>query len=296
MTDKETKCGFVAVMGLPNAGKSTLVNALVGSKVSIVTHKSQTTRQRILGIITQDNAQIILIDTPGVFKPRKSMERAMVKAAWGAIPDADIVIHLLDVSTKDPLSRNKMIIEKLPENKPCFLVLNKIDKIKKDDLLKLTLSMNENFDYTATFMISALKKSGLQDVLKSAVDYLPQGPWMFDEDQTTDMPMRLMAAEIVREKIFQQLHEELPYSIAVETESWDQHENGSVTISQIIYIERDGQKGIVLGKGGARIKRIGKEARKDLEEMFDMRIHLNIFVKVHSGAITQIVESSEYGF
>lgn len=296
MSNDAQKCGLAAIIGLPNAGKSTLVNALVGSKVSIVTHKVQTTRQRVLGIVTEESSQIILVDTPGVFRPKKTMEKAMVKAAWDAIPDADVVVHLVDVSAKDVLRDNKVIFERLPKNKPCMLALNKVDKIKKEELLALTASLNEAFDYQATFMISALKKSGLSELLQSISTELPEMPWMYEEDQITDMPMRLMAAEITREKIFEQLHEELPYSIAVETETWEQFDNGSVKIDQVVYVERDSQKGIVVGKGGSRVKKIGEEARKELEELFDMRIHLKIFVKVQTDAITQVIESSEYGF
>lgn len=293
--DNNTVCGLAAIIGLPNAGKSTLVNALVGSKVSIVTHKKQTTRQRILGIVTHNNAQVILMDTPGVFRPKKSMERAMVKSAWDALPDANIICHIVDVSTSDPVKSSRLIIDRLTENKPVFLVLNKVDKIKKEDLLALTVKLNEAYNYQETFMISALKQSGLERLLDIICTNLPRAPWMFEEDMITDMPMRLMAAEITREKIFEQLHNELPYSIAVETESWENFDNGSVKINQVVYVERDSQKGIVLGKGGSRIKKIGEAARVDLEDLFEMRIHLKLHVKVKDGAIEQIIQSNEYG-
>ena len=192
------RCGFAAIVGLPNAGKSTLVNALVGAKVSIVSSKVQTTRTRVMGILTKEQSQIILIDTPGVFSPKKTLEKAMVKAAWEALPDADMVIHLVDASARHALDDNKMIIERLPKNARCILALNKTDKVNKPDLLSLSASLNEAQNYAATFMISSLKEQGLEGLLKDIADHLPEGPWMFEEDQITDMPMRLMAAEITR--------------------------------------------------------------------------------------------------
>ncbi|MEM7680239.1 MAG: GTPase Era [Pseudomonadota bacterium] len=295
MSAQTTQCGFAAVIGLPNAGKSTLVNALVGSKVSIVTHKKQTTRQRVLGILTFDHTQMILIDTPGVFMPKKTLEKTMVKAAWDAIPDADVIMHIIDASNPESANANAFITKRLKEGKQAVLVLNKVDKVKKEKLLELTAKLNEGGAYEATYMISALKESGLKDLVKGVSAFLPEAPWMYEEDEITDMPMRLMAAEITREKIFEQLHKELPYSIAVETETWEPFDNGSVKISQIVYVERDSQKGIVLGKRGSQIKKIGEYARKELETLFDMRIHLKIFVKVKSGAIGQLMQSTEYG-
>lgn len=273
------KCGFAAIIGVPNAGKSTLTNALVGSKISIVSRKVQTTRTRVMGILTAEESQIILVDTPGVFKPKKTLEKAMVKAAWDAMPDADIVIHLVDASARKPIEDNELILERLPENRPCFLALNKVDQVDKPDLLALTQKLNERFDYKATFMISSLKKQGLDQMLNEISNHIPEGPWMFEEDQITDMPMRLMAAEITREKIFERLHQELPYETMVETEKWEEFDDGSIKISQIIYVQKESQKGIVVGKGGSRIKKIGEEARRDLEEIFGERIHLKLFVK-----------------
>jgi GTP-binding protein Era len=278
--EDEKQFGSVAVLGLPNAGKSTLVNALVGSKVSIVSPKVQTTRSRVLGIAMQGRAQVVLIDTPGVFAPKKPLERAMVKAAYDALDGADIVLHLVDASVKNPAEKNAEIIEKLPKDAFVMLVLNKVDQVKKEELLTLSVDLNGRFDYRATYMVSALKGSGTADVLKGLAQNLPAGEWAFDEDQLTDMPMRLMAAEITREKIFQQLHQELPQAVMVETETWEQFDDGSIKIGQAITVQREGQKAIVLGRGGSRIKQIGQAARLDLEEIFGLRIHLKLFVKV----------------
>lgn len=279
---QNTACGFVSVIGLPNAGKSTLINRLVGAKVSIVSPKTHTTRNRILGIALHENAQIILIDTPGIFDAGGSrpMEKAMVAAAFDALEESEFAIHLVDVSLKSPLEKNRALIEKLPENKPVLLVLNKTDKIKKEQLLTLAASFNDAFPYAATFMISALKGSGTDTLLSHLAANMKPGPWMFEEYQITDMPMRLMAAEITREKIFNQLHNELPYAAMVYTENWEHFDNGSIKISQVVFVERDSQKAIVLGKGGTRIKQIGQEAREELEKIFDARIHLKLFVKV----------------
>ncbi len=278
MTDQ--RCGFVTVLGLPNAGKSTLVNALVGSKVSIVSKKVQTTRCRILGIAMQDNAQIVLMDTPGIFAPKKTLEKAMVGAAWGTLDQADAVVHLVDATNNRALHHNEMITEKLPKDKPCYLALNKTDQVKKPDLLKLASDFNEKFNYTATFMISALKGQGLDVLLPALAKEMPNGEWMFDPEQSTDVPMRFMAAEITREKIFHQLHEELPYAVMVETEEWENYDNGDYRISQVIYVQRETQKAIVVGKGGTRIKELGTAARTEMEEIFGAKVHLKLFVKV----------------
>lgn len=278
MTD--TRCGFVSVLGLPNAGKSTLVNALVGSKVSIVSKKVQTTRCRVLGIAMQGDSQVVLMDTPGIFAPKKTLERAMVGAAWSTLDQADAVLHLVDATNKKALMMNEIIIEKLVKDKPCILVLNKTDDVNKPDLLDLAAKFNERFDYEATFMISALKDQGVDDVLSYLAKNMPEGEFIFDPEQSTDMPMRFMAAEITREKIFHQLHEELPYAALVETESWENFDNGDFKISQVIYIQKETQKAIVVGKGGSRIKEIGAAARADMEEVFGAKVHLNLFVKV----------------
>ncbi|MBX2835112.1 MAG: GTPase Era [Micavibrio sp.] len=276
----DTQFGFAAVIGLPNAGKSTLVNTLVGQKVSIVSSKVQTTRARVLGIVTHDAAQLVLIDTPGIFSAKKTMERAMVGAAVNALDDADMVMHIVDVSHKGALENNRPLIKRLPENKACFLVMNKIDKCDRETLLKIAGDFNEAYNYKATFMISALKGQGTKDLAKQVMSELPKEPWMFDGDDITDMPMRLLAAEITREKIFERLYRELPTSTYVETENWEEFDNGDVKISQQVIVERDSQKAIVLGKQGRQIKQIGQEARVELENMFERRVHLKLFVKV----------------
>lgn len=276
----DTSCGFVSVLGLPNAGKSTLVNTLAGQKVSIVSRKVQTTRCRVLGIVMQGPAQIVLIDTPGIFMPKKTLEKAMVAAAWESIKDADIALHLVDATRKNAAQENKIIAERLPGPEKSILVLNKTDKVNKPDLLALSQSMNEEFAYVATFMVSALKENGTDDLLHDLAGRMPDGPWMFPEDQVTDMPMRLLAAEITREKIFEQLHQELPYAIMVETEHWEEFDNGSVKIDQLIYVQKDSQKGIVLGKGGSQVKKIGAASRTALEDILGRRVHLKLFVKV----------------
>lgn len=276
----DTRCGFVAVLGLPNAGKSTLVNALAGQKVSIVSKKIQTTRNRVLGIVMRGQTQIILIDTPGIFAPRKTLEKAMVKTAWDALGEADIILHLVDASHRNCIQENQIITERLSRDGRSLLVLNKIDRVKKPALLELVQNLNTQFPYDATFMISALKNKGLDDVLKYLADQLPESPLLFDPDQVSDMPLRLMAAEITREKIFEQLHQELPYSIMVETEDWEDFKDGSIKISQVIYVQKDSQKSIVVGKGGSRIKQIGETSRRELEKLFERRVHLKLFAKV----------------
>lgn len=276
----QTKCGFVSVLGLPNAGKSTLVNALVGAKISIVSRKVQTTRTRVLGIVIHDKAQIVLIDTPGIFAPKKPLEKAMVHAAWNTLAEADLLLHIVDAAQKDAFENNRLIVDKLPRDKGCILVLNKTDKINKEALLKLAQDFTDQYSYAAVFMISALKKDGLQDVLAWLAQHLPESPYLFNEDDITDMPMRMLAAEITREKIYDRLHEELPYAIFIETENWEEFDNGSVKVDQIIYVQRDSQKGIVLGKGGRQIKELGEMARHDLEEILGRRVHLKLFVKV----------------
>lgn len=274
-----TRCGFVAVLGLPNAGKSTLVNALVGAKVSIVSSKVQTTRTRVLGIALVDEAQIILLDTPGIFAPKKTLEKAMVRAAWNTLEEGEIFLHIIDAGQKNAAEKNRLIIERLPKDKPCILVLNKVDTVAKPDLLELTTEMNALFPYDQTFMISALKQNGLEPLTKVLSEKLPQAPWVFPEDQITDMPMRLLAAEITREKIFEKLYHELPYAIFVETVHWENFDNGDVKIEQNIYVDRDSQKGIVLGKGGQQLKKIGQAARLELEHILETKVHLNIHVK-----------------
>lgn len=283
MSTPMQRCGFVSVIGLPNAGKSTLVNALVGAKVSIVSRKVQTTRMRVMGIAMHNHAQIILIDTPGIFQPKKTLEKAMVGAALSSVEDTEFVLHIVDVNLKNPLRSNQMILDMLRnqhENTNVLLVLNKIDQFQKEKLLTLAQEMCADFPYAGVFMISALKNKGVEDIADYLSEHLCVGEWLYPEDQISDLPMRLMAAEITREQVYNQLHQELPYSIYVETESWEEFDNGDVKISQIVYVQKQSQKGIVLGKGGVKLKSIGKAARTEMEEMMERRVHLNLFVRV----------------
>ncbi|PZP56145.1 MAG: GTPase Era [Micavibrio aeruginosavorus] len=281
MTDQQTRCGYVAILGAPNAGKSTLVNQMVGAKVSIVSRKVQTTRNRILGIFIEEQTQVVLMDTPGLFKPSTRLERAMVSAAWGSSEEADLTLYIVDASR--PFSnKDNEVLKKLKSLnlKQVWLVLNKGDAISPQAFLDLAAKLNAEYDFGQTFMISALKGNGVKDLIRNIGKNLPQGPWLFAEDQMTDLPMRLLAAEITREQIFNQLHEELPYSTTVQTEEWEQFENGDVRIRQIIHVERDSQKGIVVGKGGSKLKQIGTASRKELEEIIESKVHLNLFVRV----------------
>jgi GTP-binding protein Era len=281
-----TRCGFAAVIGAPNAGKSTLVNALVGSKVAIVTPKVQTTRMNARGVALRGEAQIVLVDTPGIFKPRRRLDRAMVAAAWAGAADADAVVLLVDAAdfAADPQGHgardSEAIVEGLKTaDRKAALALNKIDAMKHEELLPLVEKLNASV-FERVFMISALKGDGLNDLADWCASKMPEGPWLYPADQSADIPSRLLAAEITREKIYLRLHNELPYASAVETEKWEERKDGSVKIDQIIYVQRDSQKAIVLGKGGASIKTIGELARKEMEEVFARRVHLFLFVKV----------------
>ena len=277
-----TRCGFVDIVGAPNAGKSTLVNRLVGTKVSIVSPKVQTTRSRVLGIAMDDefSAQVIFIDTPGIFQPKKRIERAMVHAAWSGASDADLIVLVVDAE-RGLNEDARLIIEKLKETqRRAVLALNKIDLVKRDSLLALTAELDGFGIFDKVFMISAEKGDGTADLLRYFVSLVPEGPWHFPEDQVSDMPMRLLAAEITREQIFRQLHQELPYSAAVETDQWEERDDGSVRIDQTVFVQREGQKAIVLGKHGRQIKTIGEKARIELEEMLERRVHLFLHVKV----------------
>jgi len=287
--DLSTKCGFVALLGAPNVGKSTLLNRMVGSKVSIVSPKVQTTRSRVLGIGMFDQAQIIFIDTPGVFTPKKRLERAMVSAAWGGARDADHIVVLVDARRGIDADTNLILDRLVKENRQAAVAINKIDLVKRESLLILTAQLDEKALgderklFTNTFMISALNGDGVDVMRDFLVARTPKGPWLYPEDQTADMPLRLLAAEITREKVFLQLSQELPYAVAVETEAWTERDDGSVRIDQVVYVRRDSQKMIVLGKSGRRIKAIGSAARLDLESMFDRRVHLFLHVKVRDG-------------
>ena len=286
MTDADdtiTRAGFVAVIGAPNAGKSTLINTLVGAKVSIVSPKVQTTRTRVLGIAMQENSQIVFVDTPGIFRAseKRRLERAMVAAAWEGTADADHILLVVDASrgfTKDVGA----IVGKLAEapGRPVTLVLNKIDRLRPPALLDLSKKMNDVFPFVSTFMISALKSKGTQDLLKWLGKTVPESPYLFPEDHVTDMPMRLMAAEITREKLFLALRQELPYELTVETESWEDFDDGSVKIDQVVVVAREAHKKIILGEAGDMIGRVGQASRLELEEIMETRVHLKLFVKV----------------
>jgi GTPase len=275
-----TRSGFVALIGAPNAGKSTLVNRLVGTKVSIVTHKVQTTRSIIRGIATHENVQIVFLDTPGIFKPRRALDRAMVTTAWGGARDADIVVLLVDAERGVGDDTEKILEDLGNVRQPKVLVLNKVDRIRSDTLLKLSADVNAKADFAATFMISALNGSGCDDLLDYLAKALPEGPWYYPEDQVSDLPLRQLAAEITREKLYMRLHQELPYSSHVETEKWEERKDGSVRIEQVIYVEREGQKKIVLGHKGETIRAIGEASRKELAEILEQKVHLFLFVKV----------------
>ena len=280
MTEDTTRCGFVALVGAPNAGKSTLINRLVGAKVSIVTPKAQTTRARVLGIVMRGMSQLIFMDTPGIHSPRRGLERAMVESAWRGVADTDHIALLIDASSiRKP--EVYAIIKQLDElGHKAILVLNKIDLVPRSALLELSAEFNSTGIFIETFMISGLTGDGVEDLLNFLAGHASEGPWLFPEDQISDMPQRLMAAEITREKLFLQLHKELPYSLTVETESWEDRRDGSVKIDQVIYVRRDSQKAIVLGHGGRRVRSVGETARLELEAMLDRRVHLFLFVKV----------------
>jgi len=281
MTEQQTRCGFVGIIGAPNAGKSTLVNQLVGAKVSIVSPKVQTTRVRVMGIVNHGAAQVIFVDTPGIFAPKKRLEKAMVAAAWQGMQDAEVTILLVDASKGRVNDDTRAIIERLKQTgRKIVLALNKIDMVKKEKLLEFAQTLNAEGIFSDVYMVSALSGDGVDRMMNDIARRMPEGPWMFGEDQISDMPMRLLAAEITREKIFLQLGDELPYASTVETESWEDFDNGSVKVSQTIYVMRDTQKAIVLGKGGTRIKKIGQAAREELEEILERRVHLSLFVKV----------------
>lgn len=275
-----TRCGFVAIIGAPNAGKSTLLNQLVGSKVAIVTHKVQTTRSRIRGIAMEGNTQIVFVDTPGIFKPKRRLDKAMVEAAWGGAGDADAIILMVDAEYEREEDLERIIDGLKSQGRKAILVLNKIDATSREKLLKLAGRLNETGIFTDTFMISAMKGSGVADLRRHLAGMMPAGPWHYPEDQAADVPLRSLAAEVTREKLFLRLHDELPYSLTVETEEWEQRKDGSIRIQQVIFLERESQKKIALGKGGQTIKKVGQMAREELEELLEARVHLFLFVKV----------------
>jgi GTPase len=278
----DMRCGFIAIIGAPNVGKSTLVNALVGTKIAIVSHKVQTTRSPLRGIAMAGPSQLIFIDTPGIFAPRRRLDRAMVDAAWGGAGDCDIVVLMLDAG-KGLDEDAERIFAKLADSKlPRLLVLNKIDRVKKERLLDLAKTCNDKLPFEATFMISALRGHGVAALKSHLAATVPAGPWHYPEDEVSDAPLRVMAAEITREKIYERLHDELPYSATVETTDWKEKKNG-IRIEQTIYVERDSQKAIVLGNGGHQIKQLSMEARKELTTILEKPVHLFLFVKVREG-------------
>ncbi|MCF6219955.1 MAG: GTPase Era [Robiginitomaculum sp.] len=297
MNEMNTRAGFAAIIGAPNAGKSTLVNALVGEKISIVTHKIQTTRFQVRGIAMHGNAQIVLVDTPGIFEPRQRLDRSMVHAAWSGVADADVIVHVVDAPSysdvrrgSEPSAQDKKAAQdtdrvvkglvKRSGDRPVYLALNKIDGMEKEHLLELITIFEKTNAYTDILMISALKGHGIKQLANKLAENMPVGAYLYPVDQAADIPSRLMAAEITREKLFMRLHNELPYASHVETEKWTSMKNGDIKIEQIIYVRRKSQKPIVLGKGGQTIKQIGQMARRDMTESFGKKVHLFLFVKV----------------
>lgn len=292
-----TRAGFIALIGEPNAGKSTLLNRMVGAKVSIVTHKVQTTRARIRGVAIEGESQLVFVDTPGLFKPRRRLDRAMVAAAWGGAADADLIVLLVEAH-RGVTEGVERILEGLPEvagSRKVALAINKIDRVKSEALLALTQELNKRYDFTETFMISAEKGHGVDALRTWLAGELPEGPWLYPEDQIADLPMRMIAAEMTREKLTLRLHQELPYQLTVETENWEERKDGSARIDQVIYVMRDGHKGIVLGKKGETVKAVSKAAREELEKFTDRRIHLFLQVKVRPNWLEEAERYSEMG-
>ncbi|MCC3305071.1 GTPase Era [Sneathiella sp. HT1-7] len=280
-TGKEpTRCGYVALVGAPNAGKSTLLNQLVGAKIAIVTPKVQTTRSRVTAIALEGNSQIIFVDTPGIFKPSRRLEKAMVDAAWSGAEDADRVVLIIDAVKGISADVERIIAGLEKSGRRAHVILNKIDILKRDSLLALAQSLSERGIFDEIYMLSALTGDGVADLRAALATEMPEGPWLYPEDQLAIAPMRQLAAEVTREKLFMRLNQELPYSLTVETESWEERKDGSVKIQQVVYVSRANHKPIVLGKGGQTIKKVGALAREDLEEMLERRVHLFLFIKV----------------
>src|SRR5690349_6176133 len=278
MTEEQKRAGFVAVIGAPNAGKSTLVNGLVGQKVAIVSPKAQTTRSRLMGIAIQESAQILLVDTPGIFEPHRRLDRAMVAAAWTGAQDADLILLVIDASQ----SLDDRMLESLEKREhPLFVALNKIDLVRKEKLLALSMELTARLNPDRVFMISATQGDGVPDVKQALTDAMPQGPWLYPEDEVSDATDRMIAAELTREQIVNRLHQELPYATAIETETWEDRPDGSTAIRQQILVERDSQKAIVIGKGGRRLKAIGAAAREEIAQHLGRPVHLFLHVKVN---------------
>ncbi|PYE84266.1 GTPase Era [Pseudoroseicyclus aestuarii] len=297
MSEESTRAGYVALIGEPNAGKSTLLNRMVGAKVSIVTHKVQTTRSRIRGVALEGQAQLVFVDTPGLFRPRRGLDRAMVAAAWGGTADADIVLLLVEAH-RGLTEGVQAILDSLDEKvgrRPVALVINKIDKVKAEALLALTQALNEAHAFEATFLISAERGHGTEDLKAWLGARMPEGPWLYPEDQLADLPLRMIAAEITREKLTLRLHQELPYELTVETEAWEEREDGSARLDQVIYVARDGHKGIVLGRKGETVKGVGQAARTELETFMGRRVHLFLQVKVRPNWLEEAERYSEMG-
>ena len=298
MTETQTRAGFVALIGEPNAGKSTLLNWMVGAKVSIVTHKVQTTRARIRGVAMEgDNKQIVFVDTPGLFRPRRRLDRAMVAAAWGGASDADVVVLLIEAH-RGLTDGVKAILEALAERvgkAKVALAINKIDRVKAEDLLELSQKMNDAFPFEETFMISAERGHGCAALKTWLSDQVPAGPLLYPEDQIADLPLRMIAAEITREKLTLRLHQELPYQLTVETEHWQERPDGTARIDQVVYVSRDGHKGIILGKGGETAKAVSKASREELQEFLGRKVHLFLQVKVRPNWLEEKDRYTEMG-
>jgi len=292
-----TRAGFVALIGEPNAGKSTLLNRMVGAKVSIVTHKVQTTRARIRGVAMEGESQIVFVDTPGLFKPRRRLDRAMVAAAWGGAADADVVVLMIEAHRGVTEGVEKILegLAEIGQGRKVALAINKIDRVQSEVLLALTQDLNERYPFTETFMISAERGHGVDALRQWLAGELPEGPWLYPDDQIADLPLRMIAAETTREKLTLRLHQELPYQLTVETEGWEDRKDGSVKIDQLIYVMRDGHKGIVLGHKGETIKSVSKAARLELEEFLGRRVHLFLQIKVRPNWLEESERYSEMG-
>ncbi|MBI1492916.1 MULTISPECIES: GTPase Era [Rhodobacterales] len=294
----ETRAGFVALIGEPNAGKSTLTNRMVGAKVSIVTHKVQTTRARIRGVALEGQSQMVFVDTPGLFRPRRRLDRAMVAAAWSGAADADVVVLMIEAHrgiTEGVQAIIDALTERTTANQIVALAINKIDRVQSEVLLKLTQDLNEAYDFKETFMISAERGHGVEALKSWVATQVPEGPWLYPEDQIADLPMRMIAAEMTREKLTLRLHQELPYQLTVETEHWEERKDGSCKVDQKIFVMRDGHKGIVLGNKGETIKAVSKAAREELEEFLGRRVHLFLQVKVRPNWLEEKERYNEMG-
>ena len=297
MDSPETRCGFIAVIGAPNAGKSTLVNQIIGAKVSIVSPKVQTTRTRVTGILAEGRDQAIFVDTPGIFRgAKRRLEKAMVDVAWRQAAETDRLMLVIDVSRKRLSDDDHAVIEQLEQQKAKpILVLNKTDRARHEVMLDIASAVNARLDVQETFMVSALTGDGVEDLKNAVLERLPAGPWLYPDDQISDLPSRMLAAEATREKLFMQLHQELPYNLTVETELFEAQKNGDLKINQVIYVTRDSHKAMVLGKSGARIKQVGSQSRQDLAELFDRKVHLFLFVKVRENWLNDPERFREMG-